>query len=571
MIPPRENSFYDLVGRYVHGDLSPEQGSDLLRYLDEYPDAMAIIQRNLVLDLYLDRIYTIQKKDEISSAQESQSVSLCDFIDSSDTPSRTLADLLESQFDPQVNTPIVNSDPLVLIANGYWVRESEQKKIPSTRKRILTYSGLTLCLVLLLCFTISIIRNIMNSGYDADTFRSIAVVTEVIDAKWPSEEKSLKRGQELAEGPIVLQSGIVELSYHNGTKVILNGPCEYLLRGEKNSFCSEGRISAAVSPAGKGFEIATPFGNVVDLSTEFYMEVTKTECRTDVIKGRVNFVVPELPIIPLTLGQAAQVDIHRKVREVPSSPDQYISRNEMEKRALEYTRKIESENQIRYEKQDMVPGLLASFRFDSNEIRVIPNLSQYGKDFCQKADLSGCRSNEGPLFGTRSVAFDRDNALGRCHIAGTYDSITCIVHLRIDRLVNQGNVICANSDFFDRSGSIFWQISREGKLQFFFSGQRANERIQFETPVILSRSHWGTWQKLAVVIDRTNKTVTQYYDGKMVSQNAWAPTGKLQLEDLMLGNMTANRIGKNNRNLNGAIENICIFDRALTAEEIATW
>ena len=428
-----------------------------------------------------------------------------------------------------------------------------------------------LSFLIVIFFSVSLIRMAFRSNDPVDSFHSVAVVADLIDVKWPSEEKVFKRGQELPEGPIVFQSGLVELLYHNGTRVVLNGPCEYLVRGGKNSFCSEGRISAAVSPAGKGFEIATPFGNVVDLSTEFFVEVTKTECRTDVIKGRVQFSVPELPIISLSLGQAAQVDLYRKVREIPSKPDQYISRKEMEKRTEENTRKIESENRIRYEKQETVPGLLASFRFDGEETRTVLNRSQYGKDLCQKADLSGCRSGEGPLAGTRSIAFDRDNAFGRSRIIGKYDSISCVVYLRIDRLANQGNVICANSDFFDHAGLILWQISREGKLQFFLSGDKPSESVRYESPVVLPRTHWGTWIKLAVVADRSNNTITQYCDGKKIFQEEWKQTQKLQLEDLMLGNLTVNKVGKNNRTLNGVIRNISFFDRALTAEEIAAW
>ena len=89
-----------------------------------------------------------------------------------------------------------------------------------------------------------------------------------------------------------LEAGFVEIEFVSGTKVILQGPAQYVVSGDNASRLDMGQLAAVVPKWAEGFSVKTPSMNVVDLGTEFGVAVNTAD-RADlhVFKGLVEMEV----------------------------------------------------------------------------------------------------------------------------------------------------------------------------------------------------------------------------------------------------------------------------------------
>ncbi|MEX1223981.1 MAG: FecR domain-containing protein, partial [Pirellulales bacterium] len=73
---------------------------------------------------------------------------------------------------------------------------------------------------------------------------------------------------------IVLNSGLAVIEYDTGARVVLEGPATYHVNGRNGGDLRVGKLVARVeTPASQGFAVEVPGGRIVDLGTEFGVEV----------------------------------------------------------------------------------------------------------------------------------------------------------------------------------------------------------------------------------------------------------------------------------------------------------
>lgn len=98
----------------------------------------------------------------------------------------------------------------------------------------------------------------------------VAQLLRTLDANWaeenpkPEEKADLRSGQHLD-----LHSGLAEIVFQSGTRLILDGPATIDLRDADGAFLHNGRLTARVPPEARGFTVGTPSVTVTDLGTEF--------------------------------------------------------------------------------------------------------------------------------------------------------------------------------------------------------------------------------------------------------------------------------------------------------------
>ena len=80
---------------------------------------------------------------------------------------------------------------------------------------------------------------------------------------------------------IVLEAGVAEIEFNDGTVVVLEAPCAFNPREGGRGFLTRGTIGVRVPPTAIGFTVETPSAKVVDLGTEFAVRVDD-EGSTDV-------------------------------------------------------------------------------------------------------------------------------------------------------------------------------------------------------------------------------------------------------------------------------------------------
>jgi hypothetical protein len=115
-----------------------------------------------------------------------------------------------------------------------------------------------------------------------------ARLVDATDARW-ADGRTLLLGAAVPQGPLRLLSGAAQLAFESGALVTLNGPAEIEVLGSSRLFLRSGRIVPFVPPSATGFTVVSPTGEVIDLGTEFSVNVDASG-RTEVyvLDGQVD-------------------------------------------------------------------------------------------------------------------------------------------------------------------------------------------------------------------------------------------------------------------------------------------
>lgn len=134
----------------------------------------------------------------------------------------------------------------------------------------------------------------LPSGTDGND-GPVATIRDTQDATWFSRVagrstpasppiSDIKQGE-----PLGIDSGLVELQLKQGATLLVEGPAEWFIDGNNEAMLKRGKLVATVPNEAVGFTIRTPSAQVVDLGTEFGIEVLKDgTSRVDVFRGKVQ-------------------------------------------------------------------------------------------------------------------------------------------------------------------------------------------------------------------------------------------------------------------------------------------
>jgi hypothetical protein len=130
--------------------------------------------------------------------------------------------------------------------------------------------------------------------------QSVATVRDTSEVEWSAvrpeiqkPESEIKSSQRLA-----IASGLVELQLKQGASLIIEGPAEWTIDGDNAATLHRGKLVARVSREAVGFKVVTPSAQVVDLGTEFGIEVLHDgTSRVDVFRGLVRVQAQGKPAV----------------------------------------------------------------------------------------------------------------------------------------------------------------------------------------------------------------------------------------------------------------------------------
>jgi hypothetical protein len=152
------------------------------------------------------------------------------------------------------------------------------------------------------------LRSVQKSPLVEPQVAAVGRITGMANCRWENGVVPLSFSDVLSVGTqIRLESGLMEVSYDAGAKVILEGPAKYEVESTSGGYLSVGRLTAKVDK-GLGmrdksldiphpssliphplFVIHTPTAAVTDLGTEFGVEVAKSgETTSHVFRGSVR-------------------------------------------------------------------------------------------------------------------------------------------------------------------------------------------------------------------------------------------------------------------------------------------
>ncbi len=151
----------------------------------------------------------------------------------------------------------------------------------------------------------------------------VATVNDVVSAQWVGSN-SPAIGDRLAIGKKLykLRYGFVEVAFDNNAKVTIEGPAEFYITGEDRIKCNYGSVFSNVPKEAIGFAIATPKALIIDLGTQFGVQIDKQgDTELHVLKGKTALVAGEgerKASAEVLQGQARKVSgADEQVEEIP--------------------------------------------------------------------------------------------------------------------------------------------------------------------------------------------------------------------------------------------------------------
>jgi hypothetical protein len=365
----------------------------------------------------------------------------------------------------------------------------------------------------------------------------------------------------LAPGDYHLLDGYAHIRFALGAELVLHGPAKWSIFDAMHVRFDYGKVRVIVPPSAKGFSIATPDADYVDLGTEFGLDVDPQENASDlyVFDGQVN------------IEDKSSKELLEEVLEGNSK--------RLKDGLMEAAPKIDfmdfpTPNQIglvrwksNLDRLKKDPGLIGFFPFRKiadegklvNEVRDVDLPIPDGR-------IVGARWVSGRWTGKDSLLFDGDEDRVELTIPGEFEEYTIATWIKIDRLDYERNAIL-NSDQLE-AGDVHFQITRQGLPKGGVQGQMPGATT--DDTFIGDPLPIGKWVHLAMVISSPDRIRNIYANGKLVRSAVMNHSVTIRPENCRLGNwLPSITVGENRkRAFRGRIDELAIWNRALVEAEL---
>lgn len=384
-----------------------------------------------------------------------------------------------------------------------------------------------------------------------------ALVVDEAGAEFAPERAP--QGVRVGPGDYELLKGTVHLRFAEGADVVLAGPARLSVADSLHVRLAYGNIRVIAPPTAKGFTVATPAADYVDLGTEFGLRVERENGTSDlhVFDGQVNIADPKSGKVlsEVVEGKSSRcvrsaADAVAELRETKLTESDFPDPG-----AIGFVRWQAYEQQL---KRD--PDLLGfyPFRRADDEAKLV-NAQQ--ERVMADGRISGPRWTLGRWPGKEALLFERDSDLVQLDIPGEYHELSIAAWLKVDRLDFELNAIL-NSDG-SQAGDVHFQMTRQGLPRGGLLGYKQHE--SFVGPGV----QVGKWAHVVMVIQTATHSQRIYVNGKLTRDRRFEGVGVIKPGSCRLGNwLPDNPHLEPNRALRGRIDELAIWKRALSEEEI---
>lgn len=436
----------------------------------------------------------------------------------------------------------------------------------------------TLGLVLAMAACLALVAGVLGTlwferaaGRNGATSAAVAMLTRTVDARWSPKTHPLRVGSALEPGGLQLESGLAQVVFYSGARLVLAGPAELRLVSANEAVCVSGRVLAEVPAPARGFRLRTSQLSVVDLGTSFGLTAGRSRTEVDVFKGKVELQPGKAGEQSLAEGQAALVQGSELPQLMAANPEAFTPMFEFQERSL-------AAEAVRYDQWrlcsaqlDRDPSLVLRFDFENLGEPDSALANQATKTgLVEDGTIVGCQRAEGRWREKAALEFQSVNDRVCLAVPNEFRALTLAAWVCLKGLDRDFNSLFM-SDGFD-PGTVHWLIRRDGVLGLTVFGPRYGKFQILASPPVPSLENLGMWQHLAVVIDGRSQQVVHYVNGSPVSRQALRIGPPFRVGSAELGNWNA-RSGPHPepsliRNLSGSLDEFELFSRALSDAEI---
>ncbi|MDF1810881.1 MAG: hypothetical protein P1V20_01655 [Verrucomicrobiales bacterium] len=422
--------------------------------------------------------------------------------------------------------------------------------------------------------------NQATTGGEKPSASGFAVIERIFDPVWEAASVSRQEGDLLGAENFVLQSGTAEIQFFSGATMTVEGPAEIEVKSAWEAVCREGLVRMQVPPAARGFKLQAPSAEIVDLGTEFGLEVRAGVENVEVFDGEILLHRDGQEAKSMKKGASLALSPEGTDGKVNFPNDERFEERSIDQRKIDFDSWKTHRDSLAKDQR-----LIAYYTFDRNGSGSrIPNLAMP-----RKPDTDGTFILAEPVAGRwpglkGALEFRRPGSRMRMNLPGEFSAFSFVCWVRVDSLDRQYNALFMGDGY--ENGEPHWQIREDGKmmLSVMIDDSRPNpewpksgdrfHRVYFSPP-IWDLSNSGEWMHLASVFDPVGKAVSHYVNGEQVSSQEIEPL--YQVTEFRIGNAEVGNWGLPFRsdpnfairNLNGRMDEIAIFDAALSEAEIA--
>lgn len=400
-----------------------------------------------------------------------------------------------------------------------------------------------------------------------------AVVTALDESAAQGSVPALRLGMRLKPGLFKIHSGRVQLDFLSGAMVTLEGPSEFLIISSDEATLLAGHAAANVPEAARGFILNGPQTAVYDLGTEFTLSVVEDQTsEVRVLNGEV-----EVSLLGddgntlqsqrlqgsqmVRLGDESIAPVTPATRELPN----FDSANR--RTASPLTVPVEYQNAVRND------GAIIYWRFEGNHQDQVPNVVQEGwsgRLVPGNGPDSGISQAQGQL---NLSASDRPRFLELDTVLERFNEGAFSIELWVNPLrFHNGSLVSLvpHDDARGQRHLVVVELAhrtsvvhRPGAFRFLY---RFPPTTQGGLNLFSQQSCIpGQWHHL--VATKTPERMQFYLNGELVREVTIEPNEDLTAYRLFLGEL---RNSTTERQFIGSLDEVAIYQRALSPEEVAT-
>lgn len=425
---------------------------------------------------------------------------------------------------------------------------------------------------------------VTSTDSDEGVESGCAVLSRVVDAKFAGSTQ-FQEGDSLQPGKLKLLSGAVQIDFFSGATMLIDEAADVNLVSSWEAECAKGKVTMHVPPPAIGFRLSLPGMKVVDLGTEFAVQVDGAESSLHVFDGEVEAHVPGSEMQIIREGNSLKKAVDRPVVSGVSKPADFPSVEEFERRKEEYYQRKTKQwraamNTVRSDER-----IIGCYQFrrweDEKWDRLVNNFAIPKRPYSHGSAV-GARWVDGRWPTKSALEFKSPGDRVRINLGkDEYDGLTMAAWIRVDGLDRKYNALLLSDGYED--GEPHWQIDESGRLMFSVSdmrfppssGQRFDpyrqDQVFYSPPVV--NSDGRRWHHVAVTFDATTGEAVQYFDGKEVSREVskhHLGDRKVTFGPCAIGNwgLPVEGVPHPVRNLNGRVDEFLIYKLPLAADEI---
>jgi len=409
-------------------------------------------------------------------------------------------------------------------------------------------------------------------GYRLRDEETVAVLTRAVGLSWDKSANFRPSvGASLAASSLRIAQGIAQLELVDGATLILEGPVEYeLIHGNAGSL-KRGKLRAHVPKVAVGFTVGLPRGDVIDLGTEFGIEVHEDQsAELYVYRGKVRYQGVDQAGNYVSEDLVSNQAIYLSADGVSSPLDMptgiYLGTQDLARRSLEQSQRRRSEWIKFSRKLFSRPSTLLYYGFDNHAKwdRVLKDETNRD-DGAGNGAVIGCNWAQGRWPGKGALQFSKANDRVCLNLPGELSSATMAAWVKLDELTSPVYPLVFSRP--SQRGAIGWSVNQEGKLvlQVRVDSKRV---VNYLSAVALPKEKLGQWVHLATSYDANEEWVSHYVNGRSFSREKIEIPQPLSFKKGLLGYSQDFPPNQKGTALHGCIDEFAIFDSAWDEDQV---